>query len=117
MTDHTGCSNCAVCGVNTSDGSVETYGLVRWIPETRSTEVVAEYCAKHGNARREGEWAPGRYWRVTYVDTDGKPYVWAETSDEDEARQQLSALVTRYPGRRVMFSQLWTREESEWRPA
>jgi len=52
-----------------------------------------------------GEWEPGRWWRVV---TPGGT-IWAETSDEEEAREAVR------PGDTLL--RLWQRTEQEWRPA
>lgn len=48
-------------------------------------------------------WQPGRWWRVTAPDGS----LWAETSDEDEARESMR------PGDKL--ERLWVAEFTEWR--
>jgi hypothetical protein len=40
--------HCAVCGADVYAQDVETYSFVRWNPETKGNELVAVYCAEHG---------------------------------------------------------------------
>lgn len=51
------------------------------------------------------EWETDRWWRV--LAPDGS--LWCETSDESEARDAMR------PGDELQ--RLWTRRQSEWRPA
>jgi hypothetical protein len=51
------------------------------------------------------EWEPGRWWRVAAPDGS----VYAETSDEEDARESMR------PGD-TLWRQ-WRRVEKEWRPA
>lgn len=63
---------------------------------------------------RPGEWAPGRWWRVTYV-VDGEQKLWCETSAEDEAREALHRVPS--GAEDVKLERLWERRAAEWRSA
>ena len=58
------------------------------------------------------DWAPGRWWRVTYVDGAGVRRLWCETSLESEARESMATA----PGGGTL-ERLYERHNTEWRPA
>ena len=82
-------------------------GVVPWEDHRRA---LAKADAELGElrvriAQLEGEFEPGRWWRVTYAGG-----VWCETSDERQAREALTACPSAGP-----LQRLYSRTQSQWR--